>query len=131
MRLSFAAALAAALLHAACHLADDPEPPKCEVGFHVDTGRCVADKVSGITVAIKAGDGGGCVVLPEAITVPSGRDFQFKNEDTVDHEVTGSDGQVWSAMKAGALSDMMVISKVGSWTYSVSGCARGGTVVIE
>lgn len=115
-----------------CHLADDPEPPRCEAGFHVEMSRCVADKVSSTTVSIKAGDGGGCLVTPETVTVSTGRDFQFKNEDAVDHVVTGNtDGQVWSTLKAGAMSDLIVISKVGAWAYTVSGCPKGGTVVIQ
>lgn len=116
---------------AACHLADDPEPPHCGPGYHVDTGRCVADRVAGTVVVLSSADGGECAPRPETVTIAADGSFQFRNDDDVDREVKGSDGQVWAVVKAHAYSDFIGISKIGSWAYTVSGCSKGGVVIVR
>lgn len=134
--------ISGAVLVASCHLADDPDPPTCGAGTHANRGRCVADALGGPTVTIAAGAGGtSCVgdvatqrppsVSPEAINVKVGGEFRFKNEDVVAHEVRGADDQVWLSANPGELSGFFAITKPGAWAYRVSGCAKGGTVVVE
>ena len=58
-------------------------------------------------------------------------EFELQNTDSVDHVIAGADGQAWATVKAGQVSPLIGITKVGSWPYTVSGCATGGTVVVE
>jgi hypothetical protein len=123
---------AAVLFSVSCHLADDRDPPKCESGTHPENGRCVPDALSGPTVTIASADGGtSCASDPDTINVKVNGEFRFKNDDAVEHEIRGADNQVWLAVKPGQLSGYFAITKPGSWAYSVSGCAKGGTVVVE
>jgi hypothetical protein len=115
---------------AACHLADSPEPPACDAGTHPENGRCVDDPFSGPIITI-AGASAGCSATPDAIRVAPNAKFVFKNDDSVDHVVTGADGQAWATAKAGQRSPDIGITKLGRWPYAVSGCATGGTVVVE
>jgi hypothetical protein len=115
---------------AACHLADSPEPPACDAGTHPENGRCVDDPFSGPVITI-AGASAGCSATPDSIRVAANAKFVFKNEDSVDHVVSGADGQAWATAKAAQLSPYVGITKVGKWPYTVSGCATGGTVVVE
>jgi hypothetical protein len=125
-------ALVAFVLLAGCHLADSPDPIKCDPGTHPSDGHCVLDPIMATTVTISAGEGGlGCSVDPSSITVTTSAQFEFKNTDAVDHGIAGVDGQTWTTVKAGQLSPLVNITKAGSYAYTVSGCAKGGTVIVE
>jgi hypothetical protein len=126
-----AVALAAFAAAPACHLADSPDPITCPAGEHPDTGKCVQDDVAATVVSIRLDDAGACVASPSFVTVASTGQFQFKNEDKVDHVVQGRDGQTWATVVAGQSSPFIGITKPGHWDYDVSGCAAGGTVVVE
>lgn len=115
---------------AACHLAASPEPPACDAGTHPENGRCFDDPFTGPVITIAAADAG-CSVTPDSIRVAVRARFVFKNEDAVDHGIVGADGQAWAIAKAGQLSPYASIGKLGNWPYTVSGCAKGGTVVVE
>jgi hypothetical protein len=129
---------------ASCHLADSPEPPKCPPGSHPELGHCTVDPVdASSTVKISAAPGGTSCdgdaadqrppgLSPDPLTVALGVAFTFQNDDVVDHEIKGADGQLWTTVKAGATADPAVkLAKTGSWAYRVSGCAKGGTIVVE
>jgi hypothetical protein len=117
---------------AGCHLADSPDPVKCDPGTHPSDGHCTVDVVTGVHVTILPADGGmSCSVEPDSIqVVPNGK-FEIENTDSVEHEIAGADGQTWATVKPGQLSPLIGITKVGSFAYTVSGCAKGGTVVVE
>ena len=125
-----------------CLLADDPDPPKCASGFHPENQHCAPDTVTETRVTITAaargtpctGDAASQrppVVTPEALHVKLDELFQFENADVMDHEVRGADGKVWVSVPAGQRSLMTSITKVGTWAYRVSGCAKGGAIVVE
>ena len=120
---------------ASCHLADAADPPTCVAGSHAENGHCVVDPGSGPTITIAAGsgaiNGSPCTVSPDSIAVEGQGSFSFSNQDTVDHVITGGDGKDWATAKAGQSSPFIAITKAGSWPYKVSGCAKGGTVVVE
>ncbi|MDB5218199.1 MAG: hypothetical protein JWO86_6126 [Myxococcaceae bacterium] len=116
---------------AACHLADSPDPITCAAGTHADTGRCVQDDVAANVITIGDDDAGACLVTPDTIIVASTGQFQFKNDDNVEHTILGIDGQSWATVAAHQLSPFIGITKPGHWDYEVSGCAKGGTVTIE
>lgn len=125
-----AASLAGCL--ASCHLADDRDPIECGPGTHPNNGVCAADRPSGPVITIAPGAAGSsCAVSPDSITVAPNGEFGFTNEDSVDHAITGADGAAWTTAKAGQASSFLGITKVGSWAYEVSGCAQGGTVVVQ
>ncbi len=116
----------------ACHLADSPDPLHCAAGSHASNNLCVADDVAALTITIGLDDGGvACVATPSVLTVAATGAFQFKNDDNVEHVVTGIDGQSWATIAAHQTSPFIGITKVGHWDYEVSGCATGGTVLIE
>lgn len=117
----------------ACHLASAIDPPRCDAGTqHPLNGQCVANPIDGPTVTIaRNGPPEGCTSTPDSIKVAPNAEFRFKNEDTVDHTMTGDDGSNWITAKAGELSPFLGITKVGTWRYHVSGCGSGGTVVVE
>lgn len=134
--------LFAAVLVAGCQLADDPEPPKCERGYHPELDRCVQDETTALRVKISPAAGGTTctgdatsqrppVLAPEILTVKAAEEFQFENADVVPHEIRGVDGTPWLTIPAGQLSPFTSIAKVGTWGYRVSGCARGGSVTVE
>ena len=126
------ACLACLACGAGCHLADSPEPPACDAGSHPNNGHCTADGVAAARITIRPGEGGAaCSVSPESITIAASAVFELMNEDGVDHVVDGADGQTWATVSAGQLSPLIGIRKVGRWAYTVSGCAKGGTVVVE
>ncbi len=115
-----------------CHLADSPDPVKCEPGTHPSDGHCAQDVVSAVRVTISPGQAGAsCAVEPDSIKVAPNARFEFQNADSVDHVVAGDDGQPWTTAKAGQLSPLIGITKAGAWPYTVSGCTKGGTVVVE
>jgi hypothetical protein len=118
---------------AGCHLAADPDAPTCAQGTHPFGGRCVADETVGPVIAIAPGDAGAdsCAVSPDSITVAPNGPFSFENRDAVDHVITGEDGTPWTTAVAGRSSGLVTITKVGVWRYRVSGCAQGGSVVVE
>ena len=127
---------------ASCHLAETIDPKKCDPGFHNNNGHCDADPADGPSITIAAATGGtSCagdpaaqrppVVSPDSITVTPNGSFRFTNDDTVDHTITGDDGQTWVSAKAGESSSFMGITKAGSWNYHVSGCAKGGVIVVQ
>jgi hypothetical protein len=121
------ASVGAAVVVAACQLADDKEPPKCPQGAHVENDRCVENVEKDFVARIRAG----CVVAPDPFVVKSDADFQFKNEDTERHAVTGLDGKLSIDLAPGELSVFVQITKVGRYPYSVSGCADGRTIAVE
>jgi len=134
--------VASSTLVAGCHLADDPEPPKCPAGSHVELDRCVKDEASARRVKISAPAGGTLcggdpgserppILEPETLEVAAGEELQFENADTVAHEIRGTDGTAWLTVPAGELSPYTTITKVGTWGYRVSGCAKGGAVTVE
>lgn len=129
--LVIAAGLVGAL--ASCHLADDPDPPTCAPGSHATNGYCTADPLTGpvISIAPAAAGAASCTVSPDSITVETNGAFSFDNHDTVEHVVTGADGQTWVVAKAGQPSSFVGISRPGTWPYTVSGCSSGGTVVVQ
>lgn len=118
---------------AACHLAEDPDPPTCAPGSHATGSYCTADALSGpvVTIAPAAAGAASCTLSPGSITVDTNGAFRFENQDNVEHVVTGADGQTWVIAKAGQPSSFVGISRPGSWPYTVSGCAGGGTVVVK
>ena len=117
---------------AGCHLADSPDPVKCDPGTHPSDGHCAQDVVVAVRVTISSGEGGAsCSVAPDSITVAPNAQFEFQNADSVEHVIAGADGQIWATAKAGQLSPLIGITKAGSWPYTVSGCTKGGTVVVE
>jgi plastocyanin len=125
--------LAFAVCLAACHLAEDPPARDCAAGSHPESGYCAADAVGGpvITIAPADAGGAGCTVSPDTVTVAPNGEFTFKNEDAVDHVITGADGQTWATAKVGQPPSRVGLTRVGRWPYVVSGCASGGTVVVE
>jgi hypothetical protein len=136
LRIALAALVAGGLatipLLAGCHLADSPEPPTCVAGAHPFEGRCVSDDIDATAITITAPEAGApCDVVPETITVSTSGRFEFHNDDAVDHVIAGADGVAWVTAKAGQTSSYVGITKVGRWPYTVSGCAEGGTVVVE
>lgn len=114
-----------ALVLCACHLADDPEPPKCDPGFAPENGRCVEREVKDILARI----GKDCTVTPDPFPVKVNTDFQFANDDDEDHTVTVL-GKSFS-LAPGKVSEFIQISKTGSYPYAVSGCPAGGTIAVE
>jgi hypothetical protein len=127
-----AALLFALAALAGCHLADSPDAVQCEPGQHPSDGHCVLDDAVAVRVTIQPGDAGGsCSVSAASIKVAPNGNFEFLNSDTVDHVIAGADGQTWTTVKAGLLSPLVAITKAGTWPYTVSGCAMGGTVVVE
>jgi hypothetical protein len=124
-------ALAAFAAAPACHLAETPDPITCPAGSHPDLGRCVQDDAAATVITIGLDDAGACVVSPDVVAVASTGEFQFKNDDSVDHVVQGVDGQTWATVAARQSSPFIGIMKVGHWDYDVSGCAQGGTVDIQ
>jgi hypothetical protein len=114
-----------------CHLASQPDPPSCARGSHPENNHCVADPIEGPVITIAVVTGAPCTVSPESITVLQAGEFSFKNEDSVDHVVTGADGKEWVKAPARQPSPFVAITKAGSWAYTVSGCAKGGTVVVQ
>jgi hypothetical protein len=117
---------------AGCHLADSADPVKCETGTHPSDGHCANDVVVAVHITILPGEGGAsCSVSPDAITVAPNAEFELQNTDGVEHVIAGADGTAWATVKAGQVSPLIGITKVGSWPYTVSGCAKGGTVVVQ
>ncbi len=127
---------------ASCQLADDPDPPKCERGYHPELERCVRDDVAPNRIEIRAAAGGtSCpqaptaqrppVIEPASLTVKANEEFQFENADTMAHEVRGIAGEVWMTVPAGELSAFTKIAKAGIWEYRVSGCQQGGQVIVQ
>jgi plastocyanin len=125
-----------------CQLADDIDAPKCEKGYHPELQRCVRDEAAPNQIKISAAAGGtSCtgdataqrppVLEPASLTVKANEDFQFDNTDTVAHEVRGMAGEVWLTVPPQQLSAFSSIAKTGTWEYRLSGCAQGGTVVVE
>ena len=125
------AALVALAAAPACHLAETPDPITCPAGSHPDTGKCVLDGVAPTLIVIRLDDAGACVVSPNIVTVASNAEFQFRNDDNVDHVVRGIDGQTWATVPAHQSSAFIGISKVGHWDYDVSGCSEGGSVSVD
>lgn len=113
-----------------CHLADDPEPKKCEPGSHFDNGRCLQDQNVGekITIELVAGT---CTVTPPEVRVGIDAPFSFQNDDTAEHVVSGPDGKVWVTAPAKGKSPLIGITRAGSYGYTVSGCAATGTVIVQ
>ena len=88
--------------------------------------------IDGPTVTIASSDGGSaCAPSPASIKVAPNASFRFTNQDSVDHVISGADGQAWTTAKAGESSAFIGITKVGSWPYTVSGCGTPGVVVVE
>lgn len=114
------------LVLAACHLADEPEV-NCPPGQHPDMGRCKVDDPTGTMITIRSCN----AVSPTSVTTKADGLFRFKNDDTVDHVVSGIDGQVWVSLKAGTTSDYFGITKVGSWQFDVDTCKKVGVVVVQ
>lgn len=125
------AALVALAAAPACHLADTPDAISCPAGSHADTGKCVLDSTASTVIVIGLDDAGACIVSPGIVTVASTADFQFRNDDNVEHVVMGTDGQSWAKVPAHQPSAFINISKVGRWDYDVSGCSQGGSVSVE
>jgi hypothetical protein len=135
-----APALAASV--AACHLAESVDPPKCAPGTHPNNGHCDADPLDGPVLTISAADGGtSCagdpsvqrppIVAPATITVAPNGSFRFKNEDAVEHTITGADGQTWATAKPADFSTFIGLSAPGTWPFHIDGCAKGGVVVVQ
>lgn len=115
-----------------CHLGDSADAVECEPGTHPMDGHCARDVFSAQSITISPGEGGAsCTVSPESITVAPNAKFEFKNDDAFEHLIFGADGKTWTTVKAGQLSPLVGITKAGSWPYTVSGCAKGGTVVVQ
>lgn len=110
-----------------CHLADDPEPPKCEPGFHVENQHCVEDDVPGAVATI----GKGCAISPATLVVKANADFVFENVDDVAHVVTGLGGKLLQDLAPGARSPFIQITLPGAYAYDVSGCTKGGAITVE
>ena len=117
----------AILLVAACQLADDPEPPKCEAGFRPENGRCVEKEVKEILARI----GTDCVTAPDPFVVKVNYDFQFANDDDQPHTVTAIGGKLSLTLAPGQVSQFTQIGKTGSYPYEVSGCPKGGTIEVQ
>jgi plastocyanin len=126
MRWLVSAVVFASALASACHLAEAVDPPRCPDKTHPENGQCAPDPVEGPVVTIAS-----CVLTPDAIKVAPNAEFRFKNEDAVDHTITGDDGKAWVTARANQESPILGITKVGTWGYHVSDCANGGTVVVE
>lgn len=125
-----------------CLLADKAEPPKCEKGYHPDLAGCVRDETTELRVKISAAPGGTLctgdaagqrppLLTPETIQVKVDEEFQFENEDVVAHEIRGTDGTLWLTVGPGQMSAFTSIVKAGDWGYRISGCAKGGSVIVE
>lgn len=116
-----------------CNLADPPEI-HCPAGSHADLGHCVADTAAGgneLTIDVPDG-GASCSAAPDPFSTGVGVPFAFVNHDGVSHEIRGADGQLWTTVAAGATSDPAIsLSKAGSWPYTISGCTKGGTIVVR
>jgi hypothetical protein len=110
-----------------CHLADSPEPPTCQEGFHVENQRCVQTQVIGQLARIQSG----CVLSPDPFVVQANKDFQFENDDADRHVVSGLGGALNEDLASGAHSRFVQITKPGSYPYDVSGCPKGGTIQVE
>jgi hypothetical protein len=134
--------VACACLLPSCHLAESIDAPKCEKGSHVELGRCTKDETTEKQIRIKAAAGGtSCsgdpaaqrppVLDPESITVKVGEEFQFDNQDAVAHEIRGTEGTAWVTAPPGVGSPFASIKKAGTWAYRLSGCAKGGEVIVE
>lgn len=119
--------LAGMLVLVSCHLADDPEPPKCDPGFHVENGYCQENRLADTRATI----GKGCAITPATLAVKAGADFMFVNQDEVSHVVTLMSGKLVEEIAPGKTSQFIRISTAGSYTYDVSGCAAGGTITVE
>lgn len=119
--------LAGVLILASCHLADDPEPPKCDPGYHVENGRCQENLVADTVATI----GKGCAISPASLVVKARADFMFKNDDDVAHVVTALGGKLREEIAPGRLSQFIQISLPGSYAYDVSGCPAGGSITVE
>ena len=115
---------------ASCHLADDLDPPKCPAGSHPDNDRCNADAPTGPSFTI-SGAPGACTFSPESVRVAPKAEFGFDNATSEDHTITGDDGTTWGVAPAGRQSPLIGITKVGTFGFHVSGCAKGGTVIVE
>jgi plastocyanin len=70
-------------------------------------------------------------IAPATLTLKLGKEFQFKNTDTVAYDVKGGDGNVWVTVPAGRSSAFTKIAKAGTWPYTLNACKSGGTVIIE
>jgi plastocyanin len=112
---------------AACHLADDPEPPKCEPGWEPINGRCEEKEVKEILARI----GEDCSLTPDPFVVRVNDDFQFANDDDEPHTVTAIGGKLSTVLEPGEVSQYTQISKTGSYPYEVSGCPKGGTIEVQ
>src|SRR5687768_6335285 len=121
------AGISAVVLVAACHLADDPEPPKCEAGFEPLMGRCVEKEVKEVLARI----GTDCVTTPDPFVVKVNSDFQFANDDDAPHTVTAIGGKLSMTLEPGQASQYTQISKTGSYPYDVSGCPKGGPIEVQ
>jgi plastocyanin len=119
-----------AIAPVACHLADDFDAKQCPPGSHADNGRCLEDLDAGPEFAIVSA-AGGCTTTPDSIRVAANAQFAFDNQDSVEHTVTGDDGKTWATAAAGRKSPLIGITKAGTYGFKVSGCAKGGTVVVE
>jgi hypothetical protein len=121
-------AAALACLLGACHLADEDEQGQCTPGTRLERGRCVdADTPTGPVVRI----GAACALDPALLRVAAGAPFRFQNDDVVDHEIRGGDGQTWARLPAGQSGPDQTIARVGAWPYSVVGCANVAQIVVE
>ncbi len=139
MRVVVATALTAVL--ASCHLADSPQTD-CPAGSHPELGRCVVDPIDGANIVITANAAGtSCsggdaaadrppVVAPDPFHLTAGAAFHFVNQDDMDHEIRGVDGQVWATVPKGHTGPDETIAKAGTWQYTVSGC-KGGTILVQ
>jgi hypothetical protein len=119
--------LAGVLLLASCHLADDPESPKCAPGSHAENGRCQGNLVADALATI----GKGCTIEPSTLVVKARTDFMFDNQDDVAHVVTLMNGKLVEEIAPGQTSRFIQISAAGSFPYEVSGCPSGGTIAVE
>ena len=119
--------LSAVVFVAACHLADDPEPPKCEPGWAPENGKCVEKVIKEIHARI----GKDCSLTPDPFVVTANYDFQFINDDDEAHTVTAIGGKLSMTLEPGKASQYTQISKAGSYPYEVSGCPKGGTITVE
>ena len=135
-------AVAMLVARAGCQLGEEPEPPPCEKGYHRTPIGCVRDETTELRVKISAAQGGTLctgdpsaqrspVLEPETLTVKVDEELQFENADVVAHEVRGTDGALWLTIPPGRMSDFTSIVKPGSWGYRISGCAKGGVIVVE
>lgn len=128
-RLALSLALSVAV---GCHLGDSSDPVQCPSGQHATDGHCALDAVAAVRITISPGEAGtACTVSPDSITVAANAQFELKNDDDTDHDITGADGKAWATAKAHQLSPLINITKAGSWAYTVSGCTKGGTVVVQ